>query len=60
MLFQLKCFLHDDAAAVSIEYALIAIIVSISIVAGCQAIAVQLSAIFNNVAGVFSAALPAK
>ena len=60
MLNTLRSFSSDESANISIEYALIAVIVSISIVAGCNAIAAQLAAIFDSVSSVFSTALPAK
>ena len=44
-------FLSDEAGATAIEYALIASLISIAIVAGATSIGTSLSGTFNTVAG---------
>jgi pilus assembly protein Flp/PilA len=43
-------FLQDDAGVTAIEYAFIAVIISISVVAGAQSIGTTLNGTFNTVA----------
>jgi pilus assembly protein Flp/PilA len=48
---RLKRFYVDQSGATSIEYALIAILISVVIIASAQAIGTSLNNVFNNVAG---------
>jgi pilus assembly protein Flp/PilA len=50
----LRIFAIDDRGATSIEYALIAVIVSVSIIAGAVGIRNSLTSTFNAVASSFS------
>lgn len=54
MMSEFNRFLADEEATVSIEYALIGIIVSVSITAVLGTIASQLNSIFSNVTAGFS------
>lgn len=47
-------FFADESGATAIEYALIAVFVSISIVAGATAVGGQLSSVFGKVSAGFS------
>jgi pilus assembly protein Flp/PilA len=47
----LKRLYVDQSGATSIEYALIAILISVVIIASAQAIGTSLNNVFNNVAG---------
>ncbi len=53
MMSQFNQFLADESAAVSIEYALIAIIVSVSITSVLTTLSSQLNSIFSNVSSGF-------
>ena len=46
-------FLNDDEGATSIEYSLIAMLISMGILAGATLIGTTLGALFNRVAGLF-------
>ena len=48
---RLRRFHVDQSGATSIEYALIAILISVVIIASAQAIGTSLNNVFNNVAG---------
>ncbi|HVT28289.1 MAG TPA: Flp family type IVb pilin [Lacipirellulaceae bacterium] len=54
----LQTFASDDRGAVSIEYALIAVIVSIAIIAGAIGVRNSLSSSFSAVASGFSQSGP--
>ena len=51
LVFALKRFRADRVAATSIEYALIAILISVVIIASASAIGTSLNSVFDNVAG---------
>jgi pilus assembly protein Flp/PilA len=51
LVFALKRFRADKRGATSIEYALIAILISVVIIASASAIGTSLNSVFNNVAG---------
>ena len=51
LVFALKRFRDDKRGATSIEYALIAILISVVIIASASAIGTSLNSVFNNVAG---------
>jgi pilus assembly protein Flp/PilA len=46
-------FFRDEAGATSIEYALIAVLISLSVIVGATAVGEELNEIFNNVANGF-------
>jgi len=46
-------FWQDDSGATAMEYALIAVIISISVVAGAQAIGITLNGTFTTLAAAF-------
>ncbi len=48
---RLKRLYADQSGATSIEYALIAILISVVIIASASAIGTSLNSVFNNVAG---------
>ena len=51
LVFALKRFRANKSGATSIEYALIAILISVVIIASASAIGTSLNSVFNNVAG---------
>ena len=51
LVFALKRLYADQSGATSIEYALIAILISVVIIASASAIGTSLNSVFNNVAG---------
>lgn len=51
--FKIRDFLNDESGATAIEYALIAVIVSIALVAGLTGARDQLKETFTNVAESF-------
>lgn len=51
-------FLRDDSGATSIEYALIASIVSISIIVSLSQISTSLQGVFNSVSDAFGTSSP--
>jgi len=46
-------FLNDEGGATSIEYSLIAMLISMGILAGATLVGTTLGALFNRVAGLF-------
>ena len=46
-------FLNDEGGATSIEYSLIAMLISMGIMAGATLVGTTLGALFNRVAGLF-------
>ncbi len=53
MLHLFSQFLHDTSGATSIEYALVASLISVMLIAGAAAIGSSLGLTFENVAGNF-------
>ncbi len=51
MLAYIKQFLQDEDGAAAIEYALIAALIALAIVAGATALGANIDAIFTRIAG---------
>lgn len=47
----LKRFVHDDSGATAIEYALIAVLIGVAIIAGASALGISLNDTFQGLAG---------
>ena len=46
----LNVFWHDEAGATAIEYALVAALVSVAVIAGASLLGVNMGALFSNIA----------
>ncbi len=53
MMMMIVRFFRDEAGATAIEYSLIAVLISLTVIVGATAIGGELNEIFNNVANGF-------
>ena len=51
MMQKLNTFWHDQHGATAIEYGLIAALVAVAVIAGASALGVNISGLFNSIAG---------
>ena len=51
MMKKLRAFWDDEQGATAIEYGLIAALVAVAVIAGASALGVNISGLFNSIAG---------